>query len=381
MYILHIIPIERGVFLPSLEYFSSDKVEVGSIVEVPLRNRQIRGLVSEITNAKDEKTLIKSRSFSIRKVSGLKSEPLFDTHTIKMINKLSEYYVGTPGAVLAHLSPKPILENLHKISIKKRKKARAAKKSKVSWEGPLVVQAPDDERLVFYKTRIREEFALKSSVFLVMPTVVDIQKISESFGKGIGRYTIVLHSGVGRAELLARWERALNEEHPVLIVGTGSFITIPRHDISTFILDRENTSGYKLQTRPYTDIRDAVRALAESRRLQLVIGDSILRTETIYEKESGKCHPRSNVKYRTLNNQTNIVIDMNRVENEPFTTLSEDLKDLILKTIDKNEQTFLFVHRRGLATSTICNDCGHILTCHRCSAPLVLHGKKALDSF
>ena len=42
-------------------------------------------------------------------------------------------------------------------------------------------------------------------------------------------------------------------------------------------------------------------------------------------------------------------------------------------TQENNEHMFIFVARRGLSPTTLCNDCGTIVLCHFCKAPTVLH--------
>ena len=382
MYIVRVIPIGRGIFMDSLEYFTREKVPVGSIVEVPVRNKNMFALVISRTSVKNEKALIKSHPYAIRRAGGLRGRPFFGEDFMNMAEELAQKNIASVGQVLAHFAPKPILESLERWPeiVGKDKKQKGNKHT--TWEGPLVIQAPDDDRLAFYKTITREEFARGKSVFLCMPTVVDIERALGSFERGISEYAISLHGNLKKRDIVLRWNEALAEHHPILIIATGSFISIPRRDVGTFIIDRENSNQYKRETRPYIDIRQAIRILAEMKRAELIQGDSMLRTETIYEKESGHCHPRSSVKYRILSTAVNIVANMARPEEKkaPFTTVSEELRALVKKNTEQHEHLFIFVHRRGLATSTVCNDCGHILKCPACNAPLILYKGRAFGA-
>jgi primosomal protein N' (replication factor Y) len=52
---------------------------------------------------------------------------------------------------------------------------------------------------------------------------------------------------------------------------------------------------------------------------------------------------------------------------------SRALQHALSTTLEANEQAILFLNRRGLASLIMCRDCGHVVTCVRCSSPLVLH--------
>ena len=52
---------------------------------------------------------------------------------------------------------------------------------------------------------------------------------------------------------------------------------------------------------------------------------------------------------------------------------SQELKEAILKRLDRNEQTLLFLNRRGFATSLQCPLCGYVAQCPNCSLALTYH--------
>ncbi|MBP8164904.1 MAG: primosomal protein N', partial [Anaerolineales bacterium] len=52
---------------------------------------------------------------------------------------------------------------------------------------------------------------------------------------------------------------------------------------------------------------------------------------------------------------------------------SRVLAESLAETISRGEQVILFLNRRGTATYVFCRDCGHVMKCPNCEAPLTLH--------
>ncbi|TSC61221.1 MAG: Uncharacterized protein G01um1014107_71 [Parcubacteria group bacterium Gr01-1014_107] len=72
MFLINVIPITRGILKENLSYFSSEDIPIGSLVEVPLRNKKISALVVDKKNAAEAKAEIKKADFSIKKISEIK---------------------------------------------------------------------------------------------------------------------------------------------------------------------------------------------------------------------------------------------------------------------------------------------------------------------
>lgn len=58
---------------------------------------------------------------------------------------------------------------------------------------------------------------------------------------------------------------------------------------------------------------------------------------------------------------------------KPFQALSPESLSEIKLALDKNKKIIIFINRRGLATSVICQDCGFVPKCPHCDIPLCFH--------
>lgn len=373
MQIVTVIPISKGIAKDTLTYFTKNEVSLGSMVKIPIRNRIIHGLVIDKKDAGEMKSEIKSLAYSIKKVEELQTGYFLTNNFISAVNKIAEYNASTIGATLFSLIPKVILEESSKLNFKHNEPPKDI------FNETVLLQSDHEERFATYKSLVREEFARNHSVFFCVPTIEDLTNAKIMLEKGIEKYTFTLHSGLSRKELVDVWKTASEEKHPVLIIATGSFLSIPRTDIGTLILEKESSRSYKMQTRPFLDIRVAIELIAKEMKARLVLGDMLLRVETLLEEKNGRYAPLSPLKFRSLTTANCEIVNMRipqDMKSKEFVVIGDKIKSIIENTVTNNEHLFLFCARKGLSPNTICNDCGTVVSCKNCSMPVVLYGKK-----
>ncbi len=380
MFIIEIIPISRGISSESLSYFTSKQVAIGSIVDIPLRKKVVHGIVIGVTNANDIKGEIKNATFALKKIEGIKSTRLFNAGFMEMVKNVAEYYATSTGAVLDILLPKYILNNISKLKVNRvnendRKNDRTVEK--------YAVQGDIDERYSTWKGLIRQEFANKKSILFILPTIEDVQYCFDRLSKGIEDYSFILHGSLTPKKVISTWNEIMVEEHPVFIVATGGFLSLPRNDIETIVLESENSRSYKIQRRPFLDIRNVCEIFAENNSKKIFFADSMLRIETLWKVNSNIYKQSSPFKFRSLGTAVDTIVDMKSYKNDEkeFRVISDELDNLILNNKNNSEQMVILAARRGISPSTTCGDCQTIVTCNKCSTPVVLHSKDDKNFF
>ena len=291
--------------------------------------------------------------------------------------KAGFFFAPSTGSIIEAIVPKRIVESTPPL-----KNFSTSAEGQKTFHEKFVIQADDEERIAHYKSIIREEFAKKNSVMFCLPTIHDSKKILDTLPKGIEDFTYVVHGGLSKKELLKTWAKAASVPHPILIVGTATALALPRRDIGAIVVERENSSAYKLPFRPYLDIRTVTEFLTETLNCKLIMGDMLLRTETLHRRERGELHELTALKFRSLTSAEQSLVDMtktslnNETQKNKFHIISPELETLVRGTKERSEHAFLFCSRKGLAPLTICADCGTTVLCKNCSAPLVLHSGK-----
>ena len=377
MYLIEVIPISRGIGRETLSYFSAETIPEGSLVEVPLRKRAVNALVISCRGARNAKTEIRSSDYVMRKVSEFKSERFLSKEFMSAARATAQYFAASLGSVLNLLVPKTILDGQGLFF-----QQSGVYGDPIAFDR-LALQADEPERFANYRSLVREEFARKHSVFLCVPTAEDVKRLTVELSKGIEKYTYSLYASLPKKKMRSVWKSASENKHPVLIVATGLFLSMCRSDIGVIVIENESSRSYKLSFRPYLDVRTFAEFFAKEIKAKFVIGDSFLRTESIFRFKQGEFAELSPLKFRSLSPVAGLVVDMSNYKKSAggkFETVSAELSALIARSVASNRHLFIMTVRRGLASQSVCGDCGEIVLCGRCNSPTTLHAARERGS-
>lgn len=370
--IVDVIPITRGALFEHLSYFTTKPVAPGAIVGIPLRKRLVSGLVVKTRPAAELKLVIKTADFDLKKIERVKRRQLFTPAFLAAVYRTADYFAGPAGPVLKSSIPQIILDQHAEVA----ETANPAAELKPPSEHleQFVTQDLDGERLAFYRGLIREAFAKNASVFICQPTVAEAEDTLGSLEKGIQEYTFIFHHRLPKRQLLKNWNEALQSPHPVVIIGTPLFLSLPRLDLRTLIIDHESSPHYKASSRPFGDARILAEWLARFNHWRLIRGDTVLGTETAHRAGQGDYLPAAAVKQRFISEAVNKII---RVAGSEI--LSEELAEALKTAHHDDERIFILSGRRGLSPLIICKDCENPVVCEQCQMPIALHQSPRAD--
>jgi primosomal protein N' (replication factor Y) len=221
---------------------------------------------------------------------------------------------------------------------------------------------------------IREEFAKRESVFMLVPTSHEAEYFKKVFEKGIEQHVFVLHGSITKKETVHIWNTIIESSHPILVIATALFLSLPKI-WSTIIVERESSRHYKMINRPHLDIRTVAEMVAKEMNASCIFSDVMLRIETLTRYEQNEIGEVSEPRWRSTNNASMTLIDMQKYnkDKKEFTIISDELKTLIIHNKASYRHLFIYVARRGSGSQTICKDCGTTVLCKNCNTPVVLH--------
>jgi len=375
MKIIDVIPIAKGIPQEKLSYFTSKDVSVGALVSVPVRKKEIPAIVSAVSDAKESKTSLKGSDFSIKPVKSVISANFITPEFLEACQEIAEYYLSAPGSVIKDFVPQAILESGS--GLKTLKTSEQNPNTLSNGRDTLIIQSSAEERIQHYKSVVREELAKNKSVFLCLPTAADMENIAVELSRGIEKYVFVLSGKMLNKKIREEWKKIVEEKHPVLIIATKLFMSIPRCDFGAIIIDQESSSAYKNRKKPYTDARKSAEIISDKIKARLIFGDELVRTETFYRQESGEFSPSFDRRARLISSAEQIIIDAKKHFEEKKTTGRKFVSTpRLVRIMDEaaagNEKIIIFANRKGYSPTTICSDCGRTILCGKCDAPVVM---------
>ncbi|MCI0542495.1 hypothetical protein L0Y69_01915 [bacterium] len=384
MKVVRVVPILRSVSRETLSYFTSGDIALYSLVKISIRGKSCFGLVAHREDVKDVRSEIRSGTFALRKISRATKNFLLPEF-LEAASETAEYFAATTGSVIASLIPAKILEEYGKEkgafaepSGSEENKTDETQKN-LTYQNAFVIQLDDASRYAAYRALIRETFARGQSVFFSVPKVESGELLFREIEKGIPEYAFLFHGSLAWKALRERWGKAMKEKHPICVVGTPLFLSLPRPDIGLIAVEEEHASAYRGQARPYFDQRYFAESLAKKIRAKFILGSSFVRTETWARYEERELIGSEPLRLRLLSSGKSEIIDAKKdARNNPVTGDFRVITEALAEAMQEHLPTgnvFLYGVRRGLAPMTLCRDCGAIVSCKKCGTPITLHGK------
>ncbi len=214
-------------------------------------------------------------------------------------------------------------------------------------------------------------------IFLVPEVALAPQTVGRVRGRleARGVHTVVWHSHLSEGERYDAW-KALASGEAHVVVGARSAVFAPVKNLQLMIVDEEHEPSYKQEESPRYNGRDVAVYRAFINKAVCVLGSATPSLESLYNVEKGK-YAVDRILNRVDNRELPKihVVDMCR-ETSPekvASPISRLLADKLRDRYEKQEQSILFLNRRGFSTSMMCPDCGYVAGCDHCSIPKTYH--------
>jgi primosomal protein N' len=371
MFTVRVIPLVRATQVDELTYFSGTEYVLGNILLIPLRGKEVQGVVIGVEPVRDAKATLRTSHFALRKIRKQTPVGTLLPEFIAAAELTAQHHASSVGAVLYQYCTKQFLGALVPVDVVTTVRPRLR-----GFIIPRLYQGLFDTRVEFYRTAVREAFAAGGSVLIVAPTVSDATRVYEALSTGIEQYACLIVSTSGTKVRKERIAHALTTPHPVLIVTTAGYLALPRPDLTTIIVEREGSSLHRQRTRPFVDTRTIAHHLAAQLGGQLFLADLPLRIESVHRKELGEYEEVVSGQHRMQFAAPAHIISLKgerREPKRPFRSIGRELHARVAAMLHERGRVLLYVARRGLSPVTLCGDCGTAVTCTECNASVVLH--------
>ncbi|MBR3055750.1 primosomal protein N' [Candidatus Saccharibacteria bacterium] len=369
----------------ALTYSSDDSLLPGSIVTVPLGRRTVPGVVVKKVAQPEFKTR------AILKI--LYSKPL-PRHLLATVRFIHEYYLAASGEAVSLVLPRGVQKKRRKTEqmfgdIRNTEhdstlaEIRLNTAQKKALKG--LQEAPGATKMLFGvtgsgKTNIYLKMALNAlqahkSTVLLVPEIALTGQLVRVFGEVFGERVVLIHSRQTEAERHLIFERILEAEGPLIVVGPRSALFAPVADLGLIIIDEEHEGTYYQENAPkYSAIRVAS-FMAKTLGINCVLGSATPEVADFHlaEQRGALVRLTEKAKASAVKPEVKIVDFKERANFSKNKYFSGALLSSISGNLEAGRQTLIFHNRRGSSPLTICEECGEEILCPSCFLPLTLH--------
>ncbi|MBU8933901.1 MAG: primosomal protein N' [candidate division Zixibacteria bacterium] len=211
---------------------------------------------------------------------------------------------------------------------------------------------------------------------LVMAPEIALTGVVLAYFRGFfGDRVTVLHSAMTDRERLDSFNGIRRGKYQV-VIGPRSALFAPLENLGLIVVDEEHDSSYKQSDpSPRFHGRDCALMRCRIEKIPIVLGTASPSVESYYNALHGKYRLLKLTERPAGATMPQVrVIDMKSARlggDTPF--FSWTLKKEIDHRLERDEQTILFLNRRGHSPQLKCSECGHVPSCPNCQIKLTYH--------
>ena len=384
---------QTGLFDYAVPDALNGVIEVGHRVRVPFGKRTVTGFVYALDQGP---TVLDLKPIE----AVLDAEPVLPAVLVELAGFVAAHYLVPLDEVIRAIVP-PRVRAVVKRAVKRRRQSRILRQATEVTRPAAVVLEPAQEaareRIAIALARQESNVFLlhgvtgsgKTEVYLAL-----LDQVLASGGQGlvlvpeialtpqtVGRFAArfpgrlaVLHSSLTEAERAAEWWRIRRGEADI-VIGPRAAVFAPLPRLRLIAIDEEESSAFKQDRMPRYHAPTVARWLAQRTRSVLVLGSATPSVATYAAALAGR-EPLLELPHRAQGRPLPpvTIVDMRaEIGAQHFSPLSRELQAAIGGSLERREQSILFLNRRGLATFVLCRDCGQARECPHCSVALVYH--------
>ncbi|OHD94942.1 MAG: primosomal protein N' [Sulfurimonas sp. GWF2_37_8] len=361
--------------LSHLTYKSPRDIQIGQMVHVTLRGKTQRAVILScvLEPAFTTQEIVEVRDF------------YYSPKQIELARFISSYYFASLGeaiGLMVAFSSEILNQVRHPEGISFRADDEHNRHSELDSESKLKLSTKQEKAFAFLqkykvsllfgdtgsgKTEIYMkyfEFVItqgKRSIFL-MPEISLTPQMNQRLEAHFGEKVVMWHSKLTPLQKKKAMAKIYSGEAKI-IAGPRSALFLPIKNLGLIVVDEEHDDSYKSSSRPRYNARDIAIYMGKIYGVPVVLGSATPSLSSYVKFPHVRLkggHYRSNKTFM-------------------YEKSAETLSPLILQnlkiTLDKKEQSIVFLPTRANFKYLICGDCGHTYECVFCSIGMSVHQK------
>ena len=375
----------------ALSYRSEFPLAPGTLVRVPLGQREVLGVVWQQDESRSDSTA----TAELKSVAGaLDALPPLSQLWQELVTFAANYYQRGLGEVALAALP-PQLRDLSSTQLARRLKRPAA--APAAAQAPVAAQPTPEQAqalsrfeagdgcfLLFgatgsgktevYLQAVQRLFAAdqQAQALVMVPEINLTPQLEERFVARFGAGQVVsLHSGMTHPQRLRSW-LAAHAGSARVVLGTRMAVFASMPSLKLIVVDEEHDPSYKQQEGARYSARDLAVYRGRLEGAKVLLGSATPSLESWHACGRGRYHLLE-MPSRIGEAQLPLVrlVDMNLQPHK--TVFSPQLLAAVSARIARGEQSLVFLNRRGYAPVLACTACDWKSECPNCSAFRVFH--------
>ena len=218
-----------------------------------------------------------------------------------------------------------------------------------------------------YLRLIEHALELGRGAIVLVPEIALTPQVASRFTARFGATVAVLHSGLSRGRRGSEHRRIAAREARV-VVGARSAVFAAVPDLGVVVVDEEHVASYKHEADPRYDARRVAAKRARLEGAVTVYGSATPRPE-VWHGVARRLSLPARVGGRLPTVQ---IVDLRLDGGYPLT---RPLLDALGEIEDGGGRAIVLQNRRGAAAALHCRTCAQTWRCGRCDVALTLHGR------
>ena len=362
---------------------------VGTIVRVPIQKRTEQAFVLKAFDYKPKTT------FDIRPITALEHLPN-DPKYIPFVKQLAQYYqcdaLHYLKRIYQFIAQKPLSDSalpVHDNAPRKQITLTEEQQQIVnaiqhnidqkSFTPSLIHGVTGSGKTEVYKKLLMHAYQQQKTSLLLLPEVTLALQFEQLLKSQMppDLHIHSFHSASPATDKKIVWQRLLDIK-PTIIIGVHVPILLPLPNLGLVIIDEEHEVGYQEKKHPKTNTKEAALLRAKLHNIPIVLGSATPSVSSLYNvKQRGWQFFQLKKRFAGSFPNIKLVSLADHKQRRSF-WISQQLHTEIKDRLAKNEQTILFLNRRGHSFFVQCKQCSFIFECNNCSVSLTLHDGQQL---
>ena len=208
---------------------------------------------------------------------------------------------------------------------------------------------------------------------VLLPEIALTEPFLRRFEARFGHLPVTWHSDLRQSQRRRAW-RAIANGEALVTVGARSALFLPYRNLGLIIVDEAHETSFKQEEGVGYHARDVAVMRARFESVPVILATATPAIETRQQVASGRyTELKLPGRYGAAQMPDIKAINLTQDPPERGRWIAPTLVRAIEETLEKREQSLLFLNRRGFAPLTLCRHCGHRFQCPNCTAWMVEH--------